>query len=134
MVVGVSCWLQMPLLSSRVFKLGYQLSPIVTHAGAVDEQGMYTDTEDIDCLVCKCDMWLYAVVSPSCPDQAACTEHAQHLDCSRSEQILLYRCVSSISTQALLLGLAMHIELHVLQHWQELRCLCSTLRMENSTC
>lgn len=65
-------------------------------AGAVDEQGMYTDTEDIDCLVCKCDMWLYAVVSPSCPGQAACTEHAQHLDCPRDEQILLYRYVTAL--------------------------------------
>ncbi|DBA81611.1 TPA: hypothetical protein ACH3X1_007371 [Trebouxia sp. C0004] len=59
--------------------------------GAVDEKGMYTDTEDIDCLICKCDMWLYAVVSPSCPGKAACTEHAQQLGCPRSEQVLLYR-------------------------------------------
>ena len=60
-------------------------------AGAVDENGMYTDTEDIDCLICKCDMWLYAVVSPSCPGQAACTEHAHQLPCPRSQQVLLYR-------------------------------------------
>ncbi len=60
-------------------------------AGAVDENGMYTDTEDIDCLICKCDMWLYAVVSPSCPGKAACTEHAHQLGCPRSEQVLLYR-------------------------------------------
>ncbi|KAL0051456.1 hypothetical protein WJX82_007798 [Trebouxia sp. C0006] len=59
--------------------------------GAVDENGMYTDTEDIDCLICKCDMWLYAVVAPSCPGKAACTEHAQQLGCPRSEQVLLYR-------------------------------------------
>ena len=60
-------------------------------AGAVDEHGMYTDTEDIDCLICKCDMWLYAVVAPSCPGKAACTEHARQLGCPRSEQVLLYR-------------------------------------------
>ncbi|KAL0026074.1 hypothetical protein WJX79_007057 [Trebouxia sp. C0005] len=59
--------------------------------GAVDENGMYTDTEDIDCLICKCDMWLYAVVAPSCPGKAACTEHARQLGCPRSEQVLLYR-------------------------------------------
>lgn len=59
--------------------------------GAVDEHGMYTDTEDIDCLICKCDMWLYAVVAPSCPGKAACTEHARQLGCPRSEQVLLYR-------------------------------------------
>lgn len=59
--------------------------------GAVDENGMYTDTEDIDCLICKCDMWLYAVVSPACPGKAACTEHARQLGCPRKEQVLLYR-------------------------------------------
>ena len=70
-------------------------------AGAVDEQGMYIDTEDIDCLVCKCDMWLYAVVSPSCPGQAACPEHAQHLDCPRSQQMLLYRYVGMLYSACL---------------------------------
>lgn len=59
--------------------------------GAVDENGVYTDTEDVDCAICKCDMWLYAVVSPACPGKAACTEHANQLGCPRSEQILLYR-------------------------------------------
>lgn len=62
-------------------------------AGTVDDKGMYTDTEDVDCAVCKCDMWLCAVVSPSCPEKAVCTEHATHLGCPRKEQILLYRCV-----------------------------------------
>ena len=61
-------------------------------AGTVDDKGMYTDTEDVDCAVCKCDMWLCAVVSPSCPEKAVCTEHATQLGCPRKEQILLYRC------------------------------------------
>lgn len=61
-------------------------------AGAVDDKGMFTDTEDVDCAVCKCDMWLCAVVSPSCPGQAVCSEHAQQLGCPRKEQLLLYRC------------------------------------------
>ena len=66
---------------------------------------MYTDTEDVDCAICKCDMWLYAVVSPACPGKAACTEHANQLGCPRSEQILLYRYALTLLNVSYCLGL-----------------------------
>ena len=65
---------------------------VVAITGAVDDKGVYTDTEDVDCAVCKCDMWLCAVVSTACPGKAVCTEHATQLGCTRQEQLLLFRC------------------------------------------
>ena len=41
--------------------------------------------------MCKCDLWLNAIISPACPGKAACSEHAAALPCAKDEQILLYR-------------------------------------------
>ena len=41
--------------------------------------------------MCKCDLWLNAIISPACPGKAACSEHAAALPCAKDELILLYR-------------------------------------------
>eukprot|EP00891_Asterochloris_glomerata_P005677 jgi/Astpho2/5677/Aster-02919 len=59
--------------------------------GAKDEAGLHINTEETDCEVCKCDLWLNAIISPACPGKATCSEHAAALPCAKEEQILLYR-------------------------------------------
>ena len=41
--------------------------------------GCHTDTTEVDCEVCKTDLWLSAVVTPLAPGRAACPEHAASL-------------------------------------------------------
>ena len=53
---------------------------------------MYINTEDIDCEVCKGDLHLWAVVSPTCPEKATCPEHVSALECPTETMRLLYRC------------------------------------------
>ena len=53
---------------------------------------MYTNTEDIDCEVCKGDLHLWAVVSPAQPGKATCPEHVSALECPTDAMRLLYRC------------------------------------------
>jgi hypothetical protein len=60
-------------------------------AGAMDEKGVYTNTEDVDCEVCKGDLHLWAVVSPSCPGRATCPEHVKVLDRPIEDMKLLHR-------------------------------------------
>jgi hypothetical protein len=62
-------------------------------AGDKDEAGAYTNTEDIDCEVCKGDLHLWAVVSPACPGQATCPEHVSALESPNDTLRLLYRCL-----------------------------------------
>ena len=64
------------------------------HGGkdGVDSEGVWTDTEDKDCAVCKCDLFMSAVVSPERPSEAVCPEHASHFPPDRS---LLYRYPST---------------------------------------
>lgn len=57
-----------------------------------DEAGVYTNTEDMDCEVCKGDLHLFAVVSPACPGKATCPEHASALESPNETLRLLYRC------------------------------------------
>ena len=64
--------------------------------GEKDADGVYTNTEDIDCDVCKGDLHLWAVVSPTCPERATCPEHVSALECSTETMRLLYRCVQSL--------------------------------------
>ena len=52
---------------------------------------MYINTEDIDCDVCKGDLHLWAVVSPTCPERATCPEHVSALECPTETMRLLYR-------------------------------------------
>ena len=68
---------------------------MVTFTGEVDVGGVHTNTEDIDCLECKCDLWMSAVISKQCPGQAACPEHASRLPCRPEDWILLHRCACS---------------------------------------
>ena len=63
----------------------------VIPAGEVDEGGVHTNTEDIDCLECKCDLWMSAIISRQCPGQAACPEHASKLPCRPEDWTLLHR-------------------------------------------
>ena len=55
---------------------------------AREKSGVYTDTQDKDCEVCKCDLYLSAVVSPLHPEKVVCPEHALHFT---SDRILIYR-------------------------------------------
>ncbi|GMH38533.1 hypothetical protein BSKO_06417 [Bryopsis sp. KO-2023] len=56
--------------------------------GSKDENGVHTNTEDVDCMFCKSDLYLSAVVSQESPGKAMCPEHASHIPGSR---VLLYR-------------------------------------------
>ena len=58
----------------------------------MDGQGCYTNTEDIDCEVCKGDLHLWAVVSAACPGRATCAEHPAALGAPPDTLVLLYRC------------------------------------------
>lgn len=49
------------------------------------------DTEETDCEECKCDLYLFAVVSPMRPGRATCPEHAAVLNLPHHQMILLYR-------------------------------------------
>lgn len=88
--------------NSRSFALGQQLIQCVcsqyctSHGagyttGAKNERGMHTDTEETDCEECKCDLYLFAVVSPMRPGRATCPEHAAVLSLPHHQMILLYR-------------------------------------------
>ncbi|BDA42391.1 probable lysine-specific demethylase JMJ703 at N-terminal half [Coccomyxa sp. Obi] len=59
--------------------------------GAMDADGVHTNTEDVDCEVCKGDLHLWAVVSVKCPGRATCAEHASALGCPVEDIVLLYR-------------------------------------------
>ena len=56
---------------------------------------MYINTEDIDCEVCKGDLHLWAIVSPTQPGKATCPEHVSALECPTDAMRLLYRCSSA---------------------------------------
>ena len=47
--------------------------------GAMDEHGLHQNGTEVDCAVCKTDLWLSAVVSRAAPGEAACPEHAADL-------------------------------------------------------
>lgn len=56
-----------------------------------DASGAPINTAEADCQVCKCDLFLSAVVSPLAPGQAVCPEHACQLGVPSSECTLLFR-------------------------------------------
>lgn len=56
-----------------------------------DRTGLHTNTHDTDCKHCKSDLFLSAVISPECPDQAVCPAHAEMLGASAKSCILLYK-------------------------------------------
>ena len=60
-------------------------------AGAKDIHGLYTNTADVDCSVCKTDLWLSAVVSRAAPGGAVCPAHAATLLGCPEEKTLLFR-------------------------------------------
>ncbi|KAK9864104.1 hypothetical protein WJX84_004798 [Apatococcus fuscideae] len=68
-----------------------QARPMIGKPGAKNERGMHTDTEETDCEECKCDLYLFAVVSPMRPGRATCPEHAAVLNLPHHQMILLYR-------------------------------------------
>ena len=57
----------------------------------MNEAGLHTNTEDMDCLDCKCDLWMTAVISKSHPDRLFCPEHASSLRTPPEDWIVLYR-------------------------------------------
>jgi len=59
--------------------------------GARSADGCHTDTTDVDCEVCKTDLWLSAVCTPAAPGRAVCPEHAAHLPGPRHQRVLLCR-------------------------------------------
>lgn len=59
--------------------------------GAKDSRGCHTDTTDVDCELCKTDLWLSAVVSVSAPGRAVCPEHASVLPGLPNNRVLLCR-------------------------------------------
>lgn len=56
-----------------------------------DSHGVYTNTADIDCLHCRCDLYLSSVVSSACPGKAACLDHFRWLGAPLDTCTLLYR-------------------------------------------
>lgn len=54
------------------------------------ERGHLLDTEDVDCDVCKCDLYLSAVVAPG-SKRATCPEHADAHAADLAEAVLLER-------------------------------------------
>ncbi|KAJ9508665.1 hypothetical protein QJQ45_027958, partial [Haematococcus lacustris] len=63
---------------------------LVDHAEQ-DGQGLHTSTADCACLVCRCDLFISAVVSPAAPGLCACPEHAAALGASPKDCVLLIR-------------------------------------------
>ncbi|GFH20762.1 uncharacterized protein HaLaN_17936 [Haematococcus lacustris] len=63
---------------------------LVDHAEQ-DAQGLHTSTADCACLVCRCDLFISAVVSPAAPGLCACPEHAAALGASPKDCVLLIR-------------------------------------------
>eukprot|EP00884_Botryococcus_braunii_P001080 jgi/Botrbrau1/10973/Bobra.0383s0027.1 len=59
--------------------------------GETDRDGLHINTDDVDCLCCKGDLYLTSVVSPDCPGVATCPEHAKQLPAADNTKILLYR-------------------------------------------
>ncbi|KXZ56658.1 hypothetical protein GPECTOR_1g593 [Gonium pectorale] len=58
---------------------------------AKDKDGVHTCTADVDCIECKCDLYLSAVVSPQRPGSAACPEHAAALGVPGGACVMLVR-------------------------------------------
>lgn len=56
-----------------------------------DSKGVYTNTHDVDCAVCKCDLHLSAVVALDKPGLAVCPEHAAQLGAAPYKCTLLVR-------------------------------------------
>ena len=56
-----------------------------------DSRGIHVSTADCDCEVCKCDLYLSAVVSERVPGRCVCPEHAEALGVPSSSCRLLYR-------------------------------------------
>ena len=65
-------------------------------AGAVDEHGLHLNGTEVDCTVCKTDLWLSAVVSRAVPAEAACPEHAASLPGSPADKVQ-FRDSSSVA-------------------------------------
>lgn len=61
------------------------------NAGAVDKDGVHINTDDVDCAICKGDLYLTSIVSRECPGVATCPEHASALPANDNSKVLLYR-------------------------------------------
>ncbi|PNH12084.1 putative lysine-specific demethylase JMJ14 [Tetrabaena socialis] len=68
-----------------------QERPMWGHVCAKDETGVHTCTSDVDCVVCKCDLYLSAVISPDRPGAATCPEHAAKLGAPPESCVMLVR-------------------------------------------
>ena len=60
--------------------------------------GVHTDTADCDCEVCKCDLYMSAVVSDVAPGRCVCPDHAAALSVPTASCKLLFRSVSVLPT------------------------------------
>ena len=60
-----------------------------------DGDGVHVDTADCDCEVCKCDLYLSAVVSELAPGRCTCPEHASALGVPAASCRLLFRWCST---------------------------------------
>ncbi|PNH00533.1 Lysine-specific demethylase 5D, partial [Tetrabaena socialis] len=68
-----------------------QERPMSGHVCTKDEAGVHTCTSDVDCVVCKCDLYLSAVISPDRPGAATCPEHAAKLGAPPESCVMLVR-------------------------------------------
>jgi hypothetical protein len=48
---------------------------------------MHLNGTEVDCAVCKTDLWLSAVVSSAAPGEAACPEHAAELPGAPADKV-----------------------------------------------
>ena len=60
-----------------------------------DARGVYTCTHEVDCITCKCDLHMSAVVSLDRPGVAVCPDHAADLQSPPAKCTLLVRCVAA---------------------------------------
>ena len=56
-----------------------------------DKAGVHMCTSDVDCVVCKCDLHLSAIISNQRPGAATCPEHAAKLGVPPEGCIMLVR-------------------------------------------
>ncbi len=57
----------------------------------LDALGMHASTFDCDCVRCKCDLYMSAVVSPDKPGVCACLEHWRDVGVPAAHCVLLFR-------------------------------------------
>ena len=62
---------------------------------------MHQNGTEVDCAVCKTDLWLSAVVSRTAPGEAACPEHAAELPGASADKVMWQRLILRFYREAL---------------------------------